>query len=284
MSFAGGDIGGVTTFENTDYIEAEQAATEALPEATTIGGDEGTFDSGDIIVGGGDTVGEVSTSTPVDITPAAPVEQVAPVATPAPVTTPTKSVSTSESQSEKSDSSSSFLSGLGLGDGKFYLGLAVSDMAVRADDDANLFSEEKYQDRQTGITIVAGYDFMKYLGAELRAALAVDGENENQDKLKEFGIYLKPKYVVPALDNKLTLYALLGYSSINMSDPVEGELHHGTPDSPFDGTNSGFSYGYGLDYSVTPNISVFTDIVNYLRNFGGSNSTWGANVGVRYNF
>ncbi len=51
--------------------------------------------------------------------------------------------------------------------GKFYLGIAVSDMAVRADDDANLFGEEDYQDRQTGITFVAGYDFMKYLGAEL---------------------------------------------------------------------------------------------------------------------
>jgi len=262
MSFAGGDIGGVTNFENTDYIEADREASDIIEEVTPV-------ESVDV---GGEVVTEP---------PSEPVSEVTPAPTPAPV----KSVSTpAPTPAPKKDSGSSFLSGLGLGNGKFYVGLAASDMAVRADDDANLFAEKKYQDRQFGITFLAGYDFMKYLGAELRAALAVAEENENQDKLKEFGIYLKPKY--PLLDNKLNVYALLGFSTINMSDPVDNErgLHYGTPDSPFDGTNSGFSYGYGIDYSITPNISVFTDVVNYLRNFGGSNSTWGANVGVKYSF
>jgi|GEM_PF-2030315 len=238
MSFAGGDIGGVTTFENTDYIEADRQAQEVIP-----------------------------TPEPTPVTTPAPAK----------VTTPTKVTTPKPTPKPVEDNSGSI-----FGNGKFYIGIAASDMAVRADDDANLFGEEEYQDRQFGITILAGYDFMKYLGAELRAALSVSGENDNQDNLTEFGIYLKPKY--PLMNDKLNIYALLGYSSINMSDPVEGDLHHGTDKSPFDGTNSGFSYGYGVDYSVTPNISVFTDIVNYLRNFGGSNSTWGANVGVKYSF
>ncbi len=63
-----------------------------------------------------------------------------------------------------------------------------------------------------------------------------------------------------------------------MSDPVEGNLHHGTPSSPFDGTNGGFSYGYGLDYSVTSNISVFTDVVTILETLVLAIQLWGANV------
>jgi outer membrane autotransporter protein len=52
----------------------------------------------------------------------------------------------------------------------------------------------------------------------------------------------------------------------------------------YDGDNDGVSFGLGLDYGVTENISVFTDYVNYLRNYGGTNSQWGANLGLKYNF
>jgi len=118
---------------------------------------------------------------------------------------------------------------------------------------------------------------MKYLGAELRAALSVSGENKGQDNLAEYGIYLKPQYPIPTIDD-LNIYGLLGYSFINMSDPA---TKTDPKDHPFDGDNSGFSFGAGIDYCVTPNISVFTDVVNYLRDFGGSNSTWGAFYVVR---
>jgi len=226
MCYAGGDIGGVTSFENDDYVNAEVEAVEPTPIPT------------------------------VAPTPAPTV-----ASTPAPTATPTPKVVEQKA------------SGLGP-----YVGLAVSDMGVRSDDRVNLFAEEKHQDRQFGLTAVIGYDFMKYLGAELRAALSVSGENDGQDNLAEYGIYLKPQY--PVLDN-LNLYGLLGYSFINMSDPATSTNPN---DNPFDGDNSGFSFGAGLDYGVTQNISVFTDVVNYLRDFGGSNSTWGANLGVKYHF
>ncbi len=227
ISYAGGDIGGVTSFENDDYVNAEVQAVE--PEATPM-----------------------PTVMP-EIAPT-PVPTVAP--TPKPIPVVSKKVA-------------------GVGP---YVGLAISDMGVRSDDRVNLFAEEKHQDRQFGITGVVGYDFMKYLGAELRAALSVSGENDGQDNLAEYGIYLKPKY--PVLNN-LNVYGLLGYSFINMSDPA---TKTNANDNPFDGDNSGFSFGAGVDYGVTQNISVFTDVVNYLRDFGGSNSTWGANLGVKYHF
>ena len=234
MSFAGGDIGGVTSFENNDMIAAEVEAVEAIP--TTI---------------------------PTAI----------PIATPAPIiATPTPMIKkevVKEIPTRVEKTSSKFGP---------YIGLAISEMAVRSDDRVNLFGDEEHQDRQLGITAVIGYNFMKYLGAELRAALSVANENDGQDNLAEYGIYLKPQY--PVLDN-LNVYGLLGYSTINMSDPATSTNPN---DNPFDGDNQGFSFGAGVDYGVTENISVFTDVVNYLRDFGGSNSTWGANLGVKYNF
>jgi opacity protein-like surface antigen len=234
MSFAGGDIGGVTSFENNDMVAAEVEAVEAIP--TTI---------------------------PTAI----------PIATPAPIiATPTPMIKkevVKEIPTRVEKTSSKFGP---------YIGLAISEMAVRSDDRVNLFGDEEHQDQQLGITAVIGYNFMKYLGAELRAALSVANENDGQDNLAEYGIYLKPQY--PVLDN-LNVYGLLGYSAINMSDPATSTNYN---DNPFDGDNQGFSFGAGVDYGVTENISVFTDVVNYLRDFGGSNSTWGANLGVKYNF
>jgi len=231
MSFAGGDIGGVTTFENNDMVAAEVEAVEP-----------------------------------------APIEPIAPIATPAPTPAPVihKEVKKEPVKVEKTSS----------GPGGLYVGLAVSDMVVRSDDEAYkaFFSEKAHTDRQLGVTAIIGYNFMKYLGAELRAALSVSEENAGQDNLQEYGIYLKPQY--PVLDN-LNVYGLLGYSAINMSDPATSTNAN---DNPFDGDNQGFSFGAGLDYGVTENISVFTDVVNYLRDYGGSNSTWGANLGIKYNF
>ncbi len=243
MSFAGGDIGGVTSFENDDYQKANE---EVVPYEPT----------------------PIPEAQEVISTPIPTVESTRGVQTAMPTTPPAVTPKPTPKVVEKSSS----------GVGGFYVGLAVSDMGVRADDRVNLFGSEKHQDLQKGLTLVAGYDFMKYLGAELRAALSLAGEDKGQDNLAEYGIYFKPQY--PILDN-LNIYGLLGYSFINMSDPASKTNYN---DSPFDGDNSGFSFGGGINYGITSNISVFTDVVNYLRDFGGSNSTWGANLGVRYNF
>jgi len=227
MSFAGGDIGGPTTFETGDYVAAEVAAE--------VAGDE---------------------------------QYVAPAV--AEVTRPPVVVIDNTKKEEKKEEKK-VVPPVVASAGNFYAGIAASLMAVRLDDRVNLFADENQQDRQIGITALIGYDFMDYLGAELRASMAVSGEDNNNDALQQVGVYLKPNYHVDDID--INLYGLLGYSMINMSDV-----------GLFDGDNSGFSFGAGLDYGVTENISVFTDVVNYLRNYGGTNSTWGANLGLKYNF
>lgn len=235
MSFAGGDIGGVTTFENNDMVNAEVEAVEP----------------------------EISSLPEVEATP---TPEATPEATPAPVVTKAPPVKETP-QVEKTSSK--------VGP---YVGIALTEMGVSLNDEVNLFEDKFNQDRQDAITLVAGYNFMEYLGAELRASLAVAGDDYGNDKLREYGIYLKPQYdVLQSSSNtgSLNIYGLLGYSSINLSDPSA---------TRFTGTNGGFSYGGGLDYGITENISVFTDYVNYLHDESGSNSTWGANLGVKYNF
>ncbi len=66
IGFAGGDIGGVTDFQNTDYIEAEREANNIIEEATPTTVEDFT-----------------TTTTTVDEVPIA-----TPVSTPAPVQTP----------------------------------------------------------------------------------------------------------------------------------------------------------------------------------------------------
>jgi opacity protein-like surface antigen len=234
MSFAGGDIGGQTNFEIGDAAAAEADVVEEVQNVEPI-----------------DTI--ETTTTTIEKQPEEGGQQNQVVVNKQPEKTPEKVVEDKPS----------------LFTGKPYVGVAGTVMGIRLDDRVNLFSEEDYQDRQLGLTGVVGYDFMDYLGAELRAALSLSKENKGHDNLKEVGVYLKPQFPV----GDLNLYGLLGYSTVNMSDPLR-----------FTGKNSGFSYGGGLDYGVTENISVFTDIVNYLRDEDGSNSTWGANLGVKYNF
>jgi len=48
-------------------------------------------------------------------------------------------------------------------------------------------------------------------------------------------------------------------------------------------TETGFSYGAGIDYSLGDKVSVFTDVLNYLTE-DDSNSQWGLTVGAAYQF
>ncbi len=192
MSFAGGDIGGITTFENEDLNAAQQVVVE-----------------------------EPKVEAPV----------VAPVVAEA----------------------------LGL-----YVGGAITDIAVNSADTANLFGDKVGQDRQIGLTGIIGYDFMNYLGAELRGTVGV--AKDNGTKFKQIGAYLKPNYDIT---DEINIYALLGAAKANMTGTGSVE--------------TGFSYGAGLDYGISDNVSVFTDAVNYLDK-SDTDSKWGLNLGAKYQF
>ncbi len=264
MSFAGGDIGGVVELENKyDYVPAQAVAEVEYVEPTV-----------DYIAPPAEEY-IAPMPTPIPYVAPVPTPYVAPVPTPipyvAPVPTPTAPpvvVPTPKPTPKPVEvSKPSGPSGL-------YVGGALTAMASRSNCDgnrANIFSEESGQDRQLGFTGILGYDFMDYLGAELRASIGL-AKDDYGTNMKQFGAYLKPNI---DLGDALNLYGLLGYSTVNMSDCGKG--------ADLDDSNGGLSYGAGIDYGVTENISVFTDIVNYLRD-DETRSTWGANLGVKYKF
>jgi len=152
---------------------------------------------------------------------------------------------------------------------KFYFGLGATKMKVKQTANATT-GIGAISDSQTGVTAKLGYDFMDYLGAELRGASAVSGADtaNGSRKIKQIGAYLKPNY---DLTDALNLYGLLGASKVNMSEP--GTLK----------TNTGLSYGLGLDYAVSDTFSVFIDAVDYLRK-SNKNDTYGATLGAAYHF
>ena len=152
----------------------------------------------------------------------------------------------------------------------FYFGLGATKMKVKQHADAALGLVDA-SDSQTGITARLGYDFMDYLGAELRGASAISGADtaNGAEKIKQIGAYLKPNF---DLTDSLNLYGLLGASKVNMSKP-------GTPNTK----TTGFSYGLGLDYAVSDTFSVFIDAVDYLRK-SNKNDVYGATLGAAYHF
>lgn len=144
-----------------------------------------------------------------------------------------------------------------------YIAGGLTDVAIHSTDNANLFGDEVGQDRKIGLTGRIGYDFMDYLGAELRGTYGV--AKDSGSKFKQAGAYLKPNYDITDAFN---LYGLIGASKANMNPT---------------GSETGLSYGAGLDYGITDNISVFTDVVNYLRK-SNTNSQLGLTLGAAYQF
>jgi len=143
-----------------------------------------------------------------------------------------------------------------------YIAGGLTDVAVRQNGKVNLLGDETTQDRQIGFTGRIGYDFMDYLGAELRGTYGIAKDKGN--KFKQMGAYLKPNYDVT---DEINLYGLLGASKTDIGV----------------GSDTGFSYGAGLDYGISDKVSVFTDVVNYLKK-SNTAAQWGLTLGAAYQF
>ena len=228
LSFAGGDINPVTVFEQEPvYVPVEPVpAPEPVYEAPA----------------------------PVVEAPAPVVEAPAPVVK-APVVTPPVAV-----VPPKVEKASGPL-GLYLAGG--LTGLAASKAHA---DMSNVFANEKNQDRQIGFTGRLGYDFMNYLGAELRGTYGFANVANGYTKYKQVGAYLKPNYDIT---DALNLYGLLGASYSNHAGLAAKE--------------TGLSYGLGLDYSLSDSFSIFTDYLNlmYKENIPESSAL---TIGAAYKF
>lgn len=132
------------------------------------------------------------------------------------------------------------------------------------------------------ITLLAGYNFCKYIAAEGRYIATHDSLDENDKTTlidKDWNtanvvIYLKPKYSI----DKFTLYGLFGYGQISLNNHTEY-------------TENGFQWGLGANFTTTNKVEIFID---YARLYDGNVlddltiqddiQVDSVNLGVVYNF
>lgn len=132
------------------------------------------------------------------------------------------------------------------------------------------------------MTLLAGYDFNRYLAVEGRYTFSLGdldidnngGDGEIDADLSNLALYLKPMYPIGGL----TIYGLLGYGQVTLDD---GEAY----------SESGFQWGIGAAYNINDTIGVFVDYTR-LYDDKGFDMIWGdqdvvvdaVNVGVTYAF
>ncbi|MFM2112723.1 MAG: hypothetical protein RLZZ271_1383 [Pseudomonadota bacterium] len=84
------------------------------------------------------------------------------------------------------------------------------------------------------------------------------------------GLYLKPR--ITLADNKLTVFARLGYASYQTDFTT----------APYVGTGNGRSFGLGISYRLSDNFSANVDYMNYFKRNGIE--VKGTTVGIGYAF
>ncbi len=162
-------------------------------------------------------------------------------------------------------------------DSNFYVGISYTYV----DADTN--------DNETGnsYTLLAGYNYNKYIGVEGRYTATVgdmDVENhvlgyadgEYDREVSSYGIFLKPQL---PLGDAFSVYALLGYGSVTARLTEE----------------SGFQWGIGAQYLVTDNVGLFVDytslydgdmdnVAEMIGEHDFDSQITSTNAGVTYNF
>jgi len=168
-----------------------------------------------------------------------------------------------------------------------YVGIAFSDSELN-----NQVTNESFTAK--GLTLQAGYRYNPFLAIEARYSSSVFNVSyasgyidkaDNDDFSSTFsnmGIYLKP-YLSFSQVEDLSLYALLGYGQVSVSNIINND--------DIDRKETGFQWGLGLSYRIQENISVFADYVSLYNGDGfdylGTNNLHKAdmfNIGLNYNF
>ena len=164
----------------------------------------------------------------------------------------------------------------------FYVGLGLGQADVN-----NNTSGESWESNT--FVFQAGYQFNPYIALEGRYSVGFNMDYNKgitlgtyngvplDNDFSNWGLYVKPSYPVGA---SVTLYALLGYGGVMLSDLRGGDAYE-----------DGFQWGLGASYDVTERISVFVDYVSLYDDTGfdyvGIRDSWDSDtwtLGVSYKF
>ena len=168
-------------------------------------------------------------------------------------------------------------------DSSFYVGLGYSYMEYESSWVDGGDSAETADGN--AITVLAGYNFNKYIAVEGRYSITLGdityNDNDIESEISNIGLYVKP--MLP-IDN-VTLYGLLGYGKVTV------DFNDNGADKV---SESGFQWGLGASVAVTDNIELFIDYTKLYDGTGmeGDLSNYedldfdidSINVGVTYKF
>ena len=154
----------------------------------------------------------------------------------------------------------------------FYMGAGLALINTRgASADLKFFSDSVGSDRLGGLTLLAGYDFNRYIAAEGRFTFSFSSGDDDPVDFSSWAIFVKPQYPV---SEYFKIYALLGYGGVTMDEQYE-YLGSGHPEYiyPTDIDDSGFQWGVGAAFSlkgyIESDVSIFVDYTSLANDMEG---------------
>ena len=164
-----------------------------------------------------------------------------------------------------------------ISNGSFYAGGALSLVSARENNvDMDLFSEKNGQDRLGNIMLLAGYNYNKYIAAEVRFSTTV--ASSDIAKLTSFSLFAKPQVNI---SNEFKVYGLLGVGYVDISN---------NKGSNVDVSKTGFQWGLGASYDVNSKWAIFADYTSLANDMSGTMLSSdkadadSLNIGVLYKF
>ena len=133
----------------------------------------------------------------------------------------------------------------------YYIGMGVGNKQMEDEQTDETFES-------TDITLLAGYRYNTYIGAEVRYSKELSdveynhGNTNNSDiddydsSFESIGTYLKLSYPIKSF----SAYGLLGYAYTTM-DNLSGDSR----------SADGFSWGIGTNYQINSNWNIFVDYI-----------------------
>ena len=158
-----------------------------------------------------------------------------------------------------------------------YGGLGLSVSALSANTSPSLLTSKEGNNRMVDLSVVAGYNFNKYLSAESRAM--VSSSYDNGVDFKSWGIFLKPKYEIY---KDVEMYSLLGVGKIKANNINDNRLKASKAD---------MQLGVGANYKLKNNFKIFADYMYLGKDANGKYNNQPAvmkssaiTTGVTYDF
>ena len=133
-------------------------------------------------------------------------------------------------------------------------------------------SNKRIKDMTYGVILKAGAIITDYIGIEARY---INSPIENDfSEVEHYGLYLKPQYPV---NEEAKVYGLLGYGKTTV------DYTFGKRSSTL--SESGFSYGAGLEYALENNLGLWVDMQHIFSNEGTFDTDLNlGTLGVMYSF